>query len=1151
MSKRIVSIILSLALLLSVFSIVGVAPVAAEGATATPVTTMEELPDRTSLIAGQVATRPNGTVVTVDGGASLSNMTDGLIQGLNQHCEFLLTDDEQYKTCSRQGQEYYAYKAPDFLVEERGLDTSKTWYFQTNSVWLKSNDNDQRAVLYGGSAKDAIAVYDMGIECEVDSLLIASSLEMTGAQATVLVGDTYDPAKHPTFTREGWAKATAPILTDKRLLWTAKVYVGNDMATIIDPANLVLEYDLSDNFSAAERNLWTLPEVAYGRYVAFDFNDCTMSADNKLVRISELAVYGNRKTEELRPGANQVSVANFPLIPENLLAGSTRLEGYTDTLSGPLANVYDGHIGGVDVAATDESRVSFFGDKSGSVTTPDGKGIEKISGMSKISFQLDGVATIDKILVAGSINDGDNFPVNGVFYDNRHVLYYEVYVADNPTTLWDESNRVLDYDNSVEPGLAQIHLLEEAVKGSVVGFRVSCGAYGYARLSELGVYGTMKKAVSLSYEGFDSQEEMDALIKDRVNLLKGEAVDNLVMGFLPNVAEVVMDKEKWMYDGYVDWEAVASDGTYQQVEYSNSNNVNNLVYDLRGTARVDGVLLTGTGVASKVQRPQRVAIYVSDDRDTLFDTYNRVGTANPAGAHVGVYVDLTAYEVQGRYVGLMIPGDAESKTVRIAELGIYGTYVTDPEPLPTNLVLGKTPVYYKRVPARGIDNKTAEGVNGIPGTGNTGVLTDPKDVYRHDDLALLTDGFTSTRCSHHSNASPYMEKYQDGSVIYLQYDNHWVVAVYKLDGLSRIDDIIFASSPEKAYYISGVQYYASETYEDLFKNESLLYTTGGERYIFDEANHTDEEPRYLPDASTDDNDEQTIEYTLTDEQSSRLCRYVALVMTRPHSTYLWSKPTERLPGYSVFRAAEFTVNGEVVQPDEPIKDVYTCHTSVGDVTVQISTLHFDDREFFDNTLSDVVVTETKLPAGVSPNLMSGWLSVDHNNTVFTFQLVDKQGNPIPDTHENEALGLNGREMEFSFPATSKEYLQTIAVLENGMLRRIYNSFPNILKGGRINAGSLNYPVYDDTMANNRDKAVLSGTKLSLVYMKSNDVATVNQLNGQTDKEPLLSFLKPQAVAGVATHSPSPLWYILPVLAALLVAIATIYLLRRKARRVDQ
>lgn len=572
-----------------------------------------------------------------------------------------------------------------------------------------------------------------------------------------------------------------------------------------------------------------------------------------------------------------------------------------------------------------------------------------------------------------------------------------------------------------------------------------------------------------------------------------------------------------------------------------------VMYDLKSVYDIRSLFFAGDGADGA----NSVAVYVGYDELSVIQAGDISPAANYKGAIGTSLVDTSTgaasirfdfnEPVSGRYITFRLKTctNAGNEAVWISELAALGAKSTVEQP--GNLIGGKDPILSTAIDAHGIDNKTAVDAEGNPGTGNTGKLTNEQPFGSAESLLLLTDG----DATQDSRWTAYV---RTGATGFLQCDTPWAVLAYQLDGYSRIDEIVLTSTKETDYYIAGVQYYASEKYADLFKNESLLYTTGGERYIIDEEKSNAANTAYMPDPATDCNGDQVIKYKLTAEQKTKEYRYVAIVVTRPYGVWQKSKPGNRLNGYNMARINEIEVVGSMMTPVAPVPDTYSCVTSVGEVTVRVGKLDYDEREFFENTLGGVKVTETKLPASVNPHINSGWLSVD-KDIVFTFELLDKNGNPIPEYNEDETLGLNGREVEYSLPSTA-DYVQTMAVLENGVLRRLYNSGTDVAGDKRLSAGAIDYPKYDENVPNNRDKAILNTAKVSLVYMKANRIDRVNELNNLIVTETLSEFMG-KNVAGATTETASPLalWFSLPVIAV--AAVVVLILLRRKARRAGQ
>lgn len=402
MSKRILSVVLSLSLLL--MSNVGGLDIVAQGSvndsyTRVPITAISDLPGN-SLIAGKTPTLANGTIPGVESGGNLANITDGLIQGVNQEVEFILSCDGVDRVATKNGHTYYSYIAPTSLVEAQGKDPFQTWYIKPHGVhWLSSTCVAQRAVLFGGSSNGGNIIYDLGEEATIDSLLIASVVELTGMSNYTYYDGKYNASKHPVMSEADLRNAMTPIV-DNRLLYKGKVYVSNDRSTLFTADNLVLDFDLSDDYAAAMRNLWKLKEAAHGRYVGFGMNDTIMSSSNQMVRISELGVYGTFGQNTDTPAAaytattynRSTMTANMTPRADNLLNKAVAAVYRAGAAGSPVA---DGKLVGT---LTD----GVYGNSNSQKLCPNG------SDYIYFTYDLGKVYSLDTVTFVGDGYDGAN-----------------------------------------------------------------------------------------------------------------------------------------------------------------------------------------------------------------------------------------------------------------------------------------------------------------------------------------------------------------------------------------------------------------------------------------------------------------------------------------------------------------------------------------------------------------------------------------------------------------------------------------------------------------------------------------------------------------------------------------------------------------------
>ncbi|MBQ1950107.1 MAG: hypothetical protein II363_00685 [Clostridia bacterium] len=1029
--------------------------------------------------------------------SSLANLYDGLIHTLN-------SDTDAHAT-------FYNKIGTGTAVDRNGNRVAKTGGTTTIGFKLSEKMTIKQFVIAGRPNSN-------------DNMSINSSTDY--ANAYTAAGDTF----------------ASPTYFDDRNVRYCEIYISNDESKLYDAASLAYVYDNTIEPQLAE--LITLPTPVDGQFVGFK-----MSSGYYFTRLSELGVYGS-EIEQTGPVITLTPRNIATKLPETNLLISAKLEK-GKIGSGLYSGLSDGLI--YPLNSTTAGACGFYREQS-TYTKIDGTvlDIPKIDGMAQLSFRLENEATIRQFLIAGDETRPDNWVLHNsdgtkTYFDNRNILYFEIYVADTAEELYTTDTLVFSYDNSTEPILAMLITLDQAVHGRYVGFKVSTGAYGWNVYSELGVYGDMEMAPAFPYDAFTDKNTMDTLVNGQENLLLGDKVAGKPADYLPPSGVASFTNPQYMTDDKLGFGATEE---LQEAVYGNSDGNSTFYYDLRGEANLTNLLFANHALNTEVgKRLSTITVYLSNDLNTLFDT--PAGVVRLNGMAGGAVVSLPA-NTRARYVGLAIAAGTDGK-VRIGELGVYGAYVDENavSPYPTNLVLHEDPVYTAQVPARGIDNKTAVDENGNPGTGNTGTLNKQEkmgDPLNNGSLETkITDGDTSTF------SQVYIKNTGGNSLVY---NTQWAVYVYYLGGKSNIEDIsLYSSAGFPNYYTAGVQYYASEKFADLFKNESLLYTTGGEHYIVDQANSSEEDGiAYLPDPNYEKN-QAVHSYSLSAEQRDKLCRYVAVVVTRPYPRYNPYDGTSLNVGWNLVRIGEIIVNGVRVENEAPVQNTYTASTSKGNVNVTIQTINPDDRPFFDY-LDRVEIVEEKLDASVNKTVYRNWMSVD-GETVYHVKLVDKDGNLITLEGPDSDKALNGREMEFHFPPTA-DYVQAMGVIENGVMRQVMNSY-TYAASNKVQAGDLDYWKFN--MTSNRGNATLSDVEYRFVYLKLNDIETINKLDLNQVNTPLSEFAGSDSVAGasasaapqkdVATASTS-LWWLVILGSIALASVAVMVTARaRKARQSQQ
>ena len=216
---------------------------------------------------------------------------------------------------------------------------------------------------------------------------------------------------------------------------------------------------------------------------------------------------------------------------------------------------------------------------------------------------------------------------------------------------------------------------------------------------------------------------------------------------------------------------------------------------------------------------------------------------------------------------------------------------------------------------------------------------------------------------------------------------------------------------------------------------------------------------------------------------------------------------------------------------------HSVDSAIGTVSVSVEAKGAKDLAVLDALFGGVRVTEVPLASGTPANVEKNRFAVK-GTVAYKVELLDKSGAPLPDDGGDDAA-LAGRCWQVVFPGNIAR-MEIPALYENGTVTRLVNAYQRA--DGKLVAGTLNYPIYPATTANNRENAVLTKNALSFVLLTPNDLQTINALNGDTVNTPLGEFT-PEDVAGAAETPLSWLWAIVP--AAVLLTVTVLWVVRRR------
>ena len=827
-SKKGLALALCLALLLGSVAALGVLPTAAavSGATVTPITTKNQLPTDTNLLAGKLPQKEDfsGTVANLING---EQMTDGRWQGLDDVVSYKTTTERQ----TVNGKE--AESVPGKEGE---------YFLYINGGWAATNVDDTRAVIarqYGVS--ETRFAFDMGITATVEQIAIGSSAE-------------------PKSWKIGGAPTTVESLQQRMtayepaaMLNAGKVYVSDDPATLFDDSNLAVSYDYSSAPLQALRNLFTLETAKEGRYVGFAF-----APYSNQVRVSELAVYGDVSGVHWHDAAQgqwaSLSDASEILQKSNRLKGLIPTEGTTgkaaDLKNGNLAATTDGQL----CAHKDDATAAIF-------EAPDG-------GWKQLTYVLGQTVNLQQFVLAGN-GEGAKY--------TAHLI--RIYVGDAPETLYTEENRVVTAEKfDVHSDRWQFRAAE-ARQGSYVGFELYCPAnkdgkenepnayldderisnywWTSLRIGEIGAYSQAEepiKPITAKSDLPDSESRIANRLPKAAdlsgaltNLINGEqmtdgrwqGLDDVVSYKTTTERQTVNGKEAEPVPGkegeyflYVNggWAATNVDDTRAVIANQYNISETRFAFDMGASVAVEQIAIGSsaepkswriggapTTVESLQQRMtayepaamlQAGKVYVSDDPTTLFDDSHLAVSYDYSSTPLQALRNLFTLETakEGRYVGFaFVP---TGNQVRISELAVYGDYVGEPpqsvyiphritkeSELPTadNLLAGKQ-----------IDNKSADYL--IP-TNKNGV---PVKTDATNGLQKLTDGKIYSINTNDINKCDFSGVIDSGFA-------------YDLRGTATITDLLVSAvgDSDAAHRITWLEVYAADSLAAVFDGEPV------------------------------------------------------------------------------------------------------------------------------------------------------------------------------------------------------------------------------------------------------------------------------------------------------------------------------------------
>lgn len=538
-----------------------------------------------------------------------------------------------------------------------------------------------------------------------------------------------------------------------------RVYASNEKDTLYESGSLV--YQSEDGVTPGEITKISVTSNVNARYVTFFF---TSTAEGWRVR--ELQVYGVKyvSDESILSG----------LAGQGIKTNGSAFEGFADITYGSI---------------TDEERTAFTdGD---TVTHKDLWGSTGDLDYRGMRYDLNAIYSIEKVKIFAGI---EGYPITGA----------RVYAAQTLEELYNVQSVI--YDSTGKPEGAQLEQTGKvnSVEARYVAFVLTAAGGGDYRVREFQAFGSFVKNVDEPDEPVEPDPELP---NADTSVIKGMTASayRAMLGNFGNISATQFSSvaQGHTLDKLTDCDLTNHIDVYGGMQDNEEGkDFPGFVYDLRGEFDISTMaahVMADDGIAIK-----GVRMYASDDFDSLFDASNVVYDSSEIKGIHALKLDSSR---RARYVAFFL-NDTQGGW-RVRELQVFGTPVGDhEEPVdPTPLPSGDSVI-------AGFKGQGVRAVYGDFSRVESGKFGSESKVENGEypySLQKLTDGDTLNHIDIWGN----MHDDADGKDL--------PGVMYDLKGIYDITDLAAFVCDTNGIAITGVRMYASERYEDLYKDASLYY----------------------------------------------------------------------------------------------------------------------------------------------------------------------------------------------------------------------------------------------------------------------------------------------------------------------------------------
>lgn len=535
-----------------------------------------------------------------------------------------------------------------------------------------------------------------------------------------------------------------------------QLYMSDYKGDLFDSKNLVADHNNSGLWENGKVNSGSGQLISFknkpaGQYLGikiFQANPSLRDPAGLRIRVSEIGVYGSKGAAAFTAINEGIDESYIKNMGTNILSGKPATiqnnAGKTVTpFSGTSANLTDGVV------------------LQNHIDIQDGPDINPIT----ISYDMTQKISVDKLLVVGAYED----------YGDYNIVKYELYIGDDQNNLFNETNRVVLYDNTgvwdpkvKNSGAVQAFLFNEKPNGRYFGIKILKSALDYLiRLDELGVFGTVDAGVP-------------------VNLLSGKSTAIFSSDYENNISDIT---NQFTAEQILE---LTDGNNLTELTFDNSGKRQEFVYDLGKEMQIDSFSLTSGKKASF----ESYKVYAAKNEADLWKETSLVYSKNALSNTKTLSYALSS-SVKGRYVRFSILNSGGNNTCSIAELSAIG--LDGQQPLNGNVIYGLSS---ERISAYWTDLQTGtnEKFGGFP-----------QSWFHSADL--LTDGKTDVPIF--IWGSEYGKKSLD--------------IVFQLNSSTMLNRLVYSGiiggSP---YNPRKVKFYAASSVSDLFIPENEVGEIAGD-----------------------------------------------------------------------------------------------------------------------------------------------------------------------------------------------------------------------------------------------------------------------------------------------------------------------------------